>query len=120
MDDQMQRTDVDQVKKARVLGIHPPFLVASASLDGSGGENAISVLVHGLEHQDFATAGMNQMGAFLQVRQGTDPETIRPDQFALSVIEVGSNFVVFRIKRLDTSGGWGQQLKIQILFVQVS
>ena len=77
-----------------------------------------SMFVDGLEHQDFDTAGVNQMGAYLQVRQGTDPETIRPEQFALSVIDIGSNSVIFRIKRLDRSGGWGQQLKIQILFIQ--
>jgi hypothetical protein len=117
--EQMQRSDIDQWKEARVIGVHSPFLVASASLDASGGKNAINVVVHGLEHQDFDTAGVNQMAAFLQVRQGGDSEPIRADQFALSVIDVGSNFVTFRIKRLDTSGGWGQQLKIQILFVQV-
>jgi hypothetical protein len=118
--EQMRRTDIDQIKEARVIGVDPPFLVASASLDPSGGENAINVLVSGLDHEDLPVTGFDKMAAFLQVRQGGDPEPIRPDQFALSVIDVshavGTNFVLFRIKRLDTSGGWGQRLKIQILF----
>jgi hypothetical protein len=102
----LQRTDIDQWKKARVISVHQPFLVASASLDGNVDENAIKVFVDGLEHQGFDTAGVNQMGAFLQVRQGTDPENNTAGQFALSVINIGSNFVIFRMKRLDKSGGW--------------
>jgi hypothetical protein len=117
--EQMQRSDLDQVKEARVIGVDPPFLVASASLDASA-KNAINVLVHGLDHEDLSVTDFDKMAAFLQVRQAGDPEPVRPDQFAISVIDVsraaGSNIVIFRIKRLDTSGGWGQQLKIQILF----
>ena len=121
MHEQLRRADTDQDKEARVIGVDPPFLVASVRLDPSGGKNAINVFVHGLHHQDLPVTDLNKMAAFLQVRQGADPETIRPDQFALSVIDVshalGTNVVTFGIKRLDTSGGWGQQLNVQILLV---
>ena len=61
------------------------------------------------------------MQAFLQV--GTDPGS--PDQFALSVVELAPPSPVaspdlklrFRIKHLDSAGGWSQQLRVQILVV---
>jgi len=107
----------DQDKRARVIAAHPPFLVATATLDRSQ-KNAINVFVHGLDHPDFPGGDADRMGAFVQVRQQQEGTAV-PDQFAVSIIEVrpaaGTNTVAFRIKRLDHPGGWGQQLTVQIL-----
>jgi hypothetical protein len=107
----------DQEKEARVIAVHPPFLVATARLDRSQ-KNAINVHVHGLSHADFPATDFDKIGAFVQVRQQEDLDPV-PDQFAVSIIEVrpalGTNIVVFRIKRLDNPGGWGQRLTVQIL-----
>ncbi len=109
--------EFDQEKEARVIAARPPFLVATAKLDRSE-KNAINVHVHGLDHPDFAVEDAGEMGAFVQVRQ-QESGTALPDQFAISIVEVrpalGTNVVVFRIKRLDSSGGWGQRLTVQIL-----
>jgi hypothetical protein len=120
MDDSREEfvPEFDQEKEARVIAAHSPFLVATAALDRSE-KNAINVFVHGLDHEDFSSGDFDKMGAFVQVRQSQQFSTALPDQFAVSIIEVrsalGTNTVAFRIKRLDTSGGWGQQLRIQIL-----
>jgi hypothetical protein len=107
----------DQIKEARVIAAHPPFLVATATLDRSQ-KNAINVFVHGLDHADFEVGDVDNMGAFVQVRQQEDLDTV-PDQFAVSIGEVrlqlGTNTVAFQIKRLDNPGGWGQRLRVQIL-----
>jgi hypothetical protein len=107
----------DQDKEARVIAAHPPFLIATARLDRSE-KNAINVHVHGLDHEDFEVRDAGKLGAFVQVRQQDDLGTV-PDHFAVSIIEVrpalGTNIVVFRIRRLDSSGGWGQRLTVQIL-----
>jgi|Tabmets5t2r1_1033131.scaffolds.fasta_scaffold10143_1 hypothetical protein len=108
----------DQEKEARVIAAHPPFLIGTVQLDRSE-KNAITVHVHGLDHEDFTVGDLSDMGAFVQVRQSEDLSTAVPDQFAVSIVEVhpalGTNVVVFRIKRLDSSGGWGQRLTVQVL-----
>ena len=108
----------DQEKEARVIAAHPPFLIATVQLDRSE-KNAITVHAHGLHHDDFPVGNLSDMGAFVQVRQSEDVSTALPDQFAVSIVEVrpalGTNVVVFRVKRLDSSGGWGQRLTVQIL-----
>jgi hypothetical protein len=79
------------------------------------------MFVHGLNHADFPVwdGDDGNMGAFVQVRQQEELDTVPPDQFAVSIVEVrpalGTNTVAFRIKRLDGSGGWGQRLTVQIL-----
>jgi hypothetical protein len=107
----------DQEKEARVIAAHPPFLVATVELDRSE-KNAISVFVSGLDHDDIELGDPRKMVAFVQVRQQEDLGPV-PDQFAVSIIEVrpalGTRTVAFRIKRLDSSGGWGQRLTVQIL-----
>jgi hypothetical protein len=108
----------DQEKEARVIAVHPPFLVGTARLNRSE-KNAINVFVHGLSHEDFPDTDFDKIGAFVQVHQQEDLDHPVPDQFAVSIIEVrpalGTNTVAFRIKRLDSSGGWGQRLTVQIL-----
>jgi hypothetical protein len=107
----------DQEKETRVIAAHPPFLVATVELDRSE-KNAISVFVSGLDHDDIELGDPRKMVAFVQVRQQEDLGPV-PDQFAVSIIEVrpalGTRTVAFRIKRLDSSGGWGQRLTVQIL-----
>jgi hypothetical protein len=116
MQDRVQRTDIDEFLEARVITGRRPFLVATVTLPGNVSENAINVEVFGLDHPDVPVGEQTPTGAFLQVQHTLTTEPIHPDQFALSVIEVGGNWLRFRIKRLDTSGGWGQPLKVQILF----
>jgi hypothetical protein len=110
--------EFDQEKEARVIAAHPPFLIATVRLDRSE-KNAITVHVHGLADDNFPVGDHSNMGAFVQVRQSEALSTTVPDQFAVSIVEVshavGTNVVVFRIKRLDSSGGWGQRLTVQIL-----
>jgi hypothetical protein len=84
-------------------------------------KNAAIVKVTNLKLPDLENPGNAVMQAFLQVC--TDPGT--PDQFALSVIELAPPSSAaspdlklrFRIKHLDSAGGWSQQLRVQILVV---
>jgi hypothetical protein len=84
-------------------------------------KNAAVVKVTNFKLPHLENPGNAVMQAFLQV--GTDPGT--PDQFALSVIELAPPSsparpdlkLRFRIKRLDSAGGWSQQLRVQILVV---
>jgi hypothetical protein len=61
---------------------------------------------------------------FLQTRQSDQVDHGYPDEFALQVIgtdlAAAGQSVTFRIKRLDGSGGWGQQLQVDILLLPMS
>src|SRR4030095_12794177 len=76
------RSKVRPGKAARVIAAHPPFLVATATLDRSQ-KNAITMFVHGLNHADFPVwdGDDGNMGAFVQVRQQEELDTVPPDQF---------------------------------------
>jgi hypothetical protein len=96
------------------------FATANVVLEPST-RNAAIVKVTNLKLPDLEDPGNAVLQAFLQV--GTNPGT--PDQFALSVVELAPPSSAarpdlklrFRIKRLDSGGGWSQQLRVQILVV---
>jgi len=97
----------DQTHRAENVVLAPPIMTFSVFLDPSD-RNAITVTV-----TQIPPAITGFLRAFLQVRQA--PARPFPDQFALQVIAVDSASMVFRIKRLDAAGGWGQRLQIQVL-----
>lgn len=98
------------------------FATANVVLEPST-KNAAIVKVTNLKLPDLENPGNAVMQAFLQV--GIDPGT--PDQFALSVIELAPPSSAarpdlklrFRIKRLDSAGGWSRQLRVRVQILVV-
>lgn len=112
MQDQRQLVEYDRHLQAREKFVRQPLLFASAQLDGNnGGPNEIRVLVFDLFEEDLTFVPSGRMGVLFELV--TDPS--KPDRFRTQLIEVGEGYVGFRIKRLDSTGGWGQRLKIKIV-----
>jgi hypothetical protein len=86
----------------------PGLFIASVLLQPNLNENAINVTVRDIPVVEDVRR------VFLQVRQSTTDRTF-PDQFSTQVIKIDDDSLVFRIKRLDSQGGWGQRLHVQIL-----
>ena len=53
----------------------------------------------------------------IQPRQSDNHEHGFPDEFAVQVIETDTDHIRVRIKRLDGTGGWGQNLRLDILII---
>jgi hypothetical protein len=107
----------EQTKTARIGAVNPPFLFASIDLAPNPGtdpkSNNVKVIVEGLKGR----AGVGRLRqAFLQVRQA-DAVPVHPDHFTLQVVEVGRDYLVFRIRRVDANSGWHQPLRIQMLLI---
>lgn len=85
---------------------------AASVIAGYSPDNELTVTATGLNRGAYGPGYV-----FLQARQSDDIEHGYPDEFALQVIQVSSDSVTFRVKRLDVSDGWGQQLQVDILFV---
>lgn len=112
----------EQTIKASLGTVNPPFFFASVDLPPNptkdpreaAKSNNVTVTVEGLK-------GLTGAGplrhAFLQVRQHPDAEQVFPDHFTLQVIEVGRDFVKFRIRRVDANSGWHQKLRVQMLLI---
>ena len=83
---------------------------AASIIVGSSPNNELTVTAKGLT--------TSQPGyVFLQARQHDNIVHNYPDAFALQVLQVTADSVTFLIKRVDTSGGWGQELQVDILLV---
>ena len=66
---------------------------------------------------NFATAAPTSV--FCQARQSDNIDHGWSDQFAVQVIETGRDFVRIRIHRIDNGGGgWGQNLRIDMLIIE--
>jgi hypothetical protein len=90
---------------------NPPFRFASVRLEANKTSDPnVTVTVEGL-------GGGLLRQAFLQVQQDPDAERPYPDDFSLQVIELGDDFLVFRIRRVDAKTGWHQELKVQMLLI---
>ena len=53
----------------------------------------------------------------LQPRQNTNQNFGFPDQFNVMVITTARNQMLVRIERADANGGWGQDLRLDLLIV---
>jgi hypothetical protein len=53
----------------------------------------------------------------LQPRQSANKDFGYPDEFAVQVIDTTATELLVRIRRLDNSSGWGQELRLDILIV---
>lgn len=53
-----------------------------------------------------------------QARQSVNLDNGWSDQFAIQVIETGQDFVRIRVHRLDIPGGWGQNLRVDMIIVE--
>jgi hypothetical protein len=51
----------------------------------------------------------------IQPRQSENSDQGFPDQFAVQVIETGTDHIRVRIRRLDSTSGWGQNLRLDVL-----
>lgn len=99
--------------------MHHPVLAASP---GGGSVEAASIIVgRSVDNELTVTAkGLttSQPGyVFLQARQHDNLVHNYPDAFALQVLQVTADSVTFLVKRVDGSGGWGQELQVDILLV---
>jgi hypothetical protein len=103
------------------ISTHHPVVTASAggvSLEaasfivGNSPDNELTVTAKGLtvSKPDYV---------FLQARQHDNFLHNYPDAFALQVLQVTADSVTFLVKRLDASGGWGQELQVDMLFVSL-
>jgi hypothetical protein len=107
----------DQKHPARDIVKSPRFQFANVDINGNPGkDNAMKVTVTGL-----GQIGGSQ-SVFLQTRNIDNAAA--PDVFDLHLLHPGpddvtSDRIIFRIKRLDESGGWGQRLRIQIMIVSM-
>ena len=79
---------------------------------GSSAENQLTVTATGLNRGAYGAGYV-----FLQARQSDNIEHNYPDEFDLQVIQVTSDSVTFRVQRVDSQYGWGQNLQVDILFV---
>jgi hypothetical protein len=53
-----------------------------------------------------------------QARQSDNLDFGFPDQFAIQVIETGTDFIRFRVRRIDDNGaGWGQNLRVDTIVI---
>ena len=95
---------------------NPPFLNAYVELENKTKDPNVTVTVTGL----VGVGSLRQV--FLEVRQDLKAESkfdkpVLTDQFATQVIEVGDDFVKFRIRRIDAATGWHQKLRVQMLII---
>jgi hypothetical protein len=57
------------------------------------------------------------MVVLLQPRQFDNQDFNFPDQFAVQVITTARNSILVEVRRLDGTGGWGQNLRLDLLVV---
>lgn len=86
---------------------------AASFIVGSSVDNELTVTAKGL-----TTSQPEQV--FLQARQHDNLVHNYSDAFALQVLQVTADSITFLVKRLDASGGWEQELQVDILFVSLS
>jgi hypothetical protein len=103
----------EQTKKAMIIAKSPPFLFANVDVANKTTDDPnVMVTVEGL-------GGVGRLRqAFLQLLQDPDLKPETPDRFTLHLIEIGRDYIVFHIRRVDTNkSGWHQNLKIQMLLI---
>jgi hypothetical protein len=54
----------------------------------------------------------------LQARQNDNQDFGFPDMFAFQVVRTDVDRIVVHVKRLDSPGGWGQNLRMDILIIE--
>ncbi len=54
----------------------------------------------------------------LQARQSANRDFGYHVVFAVQVVETGMDHITVHIKRLDNAGGWGQNLRVDILIIE--
>lgn len=72
--------------------------------------------------RDFTITGFqlstaNPTTVLLQARQSDNKALGYHDEFALQVVETAMDHLVVHVKRLDNPGGWGQNLRVDILII---
>jgi len=72
--------------------------------------------------RDFTITGLELSTAepvtvLLQARQSDNRSLGFHDVFALQVVETAMDHLVIHVKRLDNPGGWGQNLRVDILII---
>jgi hypothetical protein len=55
-----------------------------------------------------------------QPRQSDNKENNWTDEFAVQVIETATDHVVGRVLRIDSNSGWGQQLRLDFLIIELN
>ncbi len=101
------------------VSTHHPVLPTSA---GGGSVEAASLIVGSSPDNELTVTAKGLTTAqpgyvFLQARQHDNIVHHYPDAFALQVLQVTADSVTFLVKRLDASGGWGQELQVDMLCV---
>jgi hypothetical protein len=109
----------------------------TVSVEKKAGQPTPSVVIPGLgnvvntfalvggsatNEKTFIIAGLNlttptPATILIQPRQSDNQELGYHDEFAVQVIETGTDHIKVRIKRLDSTVGWGQNLRLDILII---
>jgi hypothetical protein len=54
-----------------------------------------------------------------QARQSDNQENNWPDEFAVQVIATAQDHILGRVLRVDSESGWGQQLRLDFLIIEL-
>ena len=87
-------------------------VTAAFALAGSSSTNSLIFTITG-----FSLTTDRPRVVQLQPRQGDNQNFGFPDQFAVQLITTARTNIVCRIRRLDDSGGWGQNLRLDVFVV---
>jgi len=101
----------NQVKAVFVPGLGD--VTNTFAIVGSSTTNERTVIITGLQ---LSTA--TPVTVLLQPRQSENRDRGFHDVFAVQVVETAMDHLVVHIKRLDSSGGWAQDLRVDILIIE--
>jgi hypothetical protein len=103
-----------RTNKPSPLAVMPGLgnVVATFCIAGSSSTQDLLLTITGLNLTTDTPAGV-----LLQPRQSVKPKFWFTDEFAVQVIDTSETELLVRIQRLDSSSGWGQDLRLDILIV---
>ena len=103
-----------RVDKAGPLAVVPGLgnVVATFCIAGSSQDQDLLLTITGLNLTTDTPAVV-----LLQPRQSANQDFGFPDEFAVQVIDTSATELLVRIQRLDSSSGWGQDLRLDIFIV---
>ncbi len=103
-----------QTDKAGPLAVIPGLgdVVATSCIAGPSETQQLLLTITGLNLRTAAPAVV-----LLQPRQSVSQDFGFPDQFAVQLIDTSATQLLVRILRLDSTSGWGQELRLDIFIV---
>ena len=112
-------TDTSPVLANQAKGVTPFALVPGLgrvvntfAIVGPSATNEITRTITGFQLSTAEPATI-----LLQPRQSNNHDLGYHDVFAVQVVETAIDRIKIHIKRLDSAGGWGQNLRVDILII---